>query len=97
MKILKRNQLSGNYLDNVFEYSVNQFIDENNFGNFDFFQWFSTFFLQDNAVNNLYVHFINWYMNYMLYVSLGYLIFSILMWFVNFFRSLVEKSTDLNL
>lgn len=83
---------SGEVLDDVFEYSISHFISENSFGRLDFFQWFSNLFIDSS--NNLYIHYINWYMNYALYVSLAFLIFMVLMWFINFARKLLERGMD---
>ena len=83
---------SGEVLDDVFEYSISRFISENSFGRLDFFQWFSNLFIDSS--NNLYIHYINWYMNYTLYVSLAFLIFMVLMWFINFARKLLERGMD---
>lgn len=78
-------------LDNAFEYSVSKFVDDNNFGVLDFFGWFEGMFLADNSVNNLYIHFINWYLNYALLISVAYILFLCLMWFINFVRRLLDK------
>lgn len=82
------------YLDNVFTYSVNEIIKENNFGEIDFFQWFTDMFLNDNQTNNMYVGFANWYFNYILMVSCGYLLFLVLMWFINYSRRLLERGMN---
>lgn len=84
------------YLDNAFTYSLNEFVQDNNFGRLDFFTFFSSLFLDSNTINNLYIHFINWYMNYILYVSLAYLLFGVLNWFVNFARRLIENESNIN-
>lgn len=81
-------------LDNVFTYSVNEIIKENNFGNIDFFQWFTDMFLTDNQVNKMYVGFANWYFNYVLMASCGYLLFLVLMWFINYSRRLLERGMN---
>lgn len=81
-------------LDNVFAYSVNEIIKENNFGNIDFFLWFTDMFLTDNQVNNMYVGFANWYFNYVLMASCGYLLFLVLMWFINYSRRLLERGMN---
>lgn len=80
-------------LDNAFDYSISQFVNENDFGKLNFFTWFSDLFLSNNSVNNLYIHFVNWYLNYTLYVSLGYILWLVLMWFVSFIRRLLEKTS----
>lgn len=81
------------YLDNAFDYSISRFVSENDFGKLNFFTWFSDLFLSNNSVNNLYIHFVNWYLNYTLYVSLGYILWLVLMWFVSFIRRLLEKTS----
>ena len=78
----------------AFDNAINKFVSDNDFGNLDFFTFFSSLFLTSTSMNNLYIHFINWYMNYALYVSLAYLLFGVLLYFVNFFRKLVENSED---
>ena len=69
---------NGVTLSSAFEYALSEFVTANNFGKLDFFTWFSSAFL-DNTVHDLiYIHFINWYLNYCLYVSISYLLFSVL-------------------
>lgn len=80
-------------LDNAFDYSLNSFITDNNMGNIDMFGWFTNLFLNGvNPVNALYIGFVNWYLNYALLVSSGYLIFMVLIWFINFVRKIMDKS-----
>ena len=81
-------------LDNAFDYSLKQFVTDNDYGNFDLTSWFSNMFLSNNAQNNLYIHFINWYLNYVLLVSLIWVLFLLIIWFVNFARRLLESSFD---
>lgn len=83
-----------NTLDNVFDYSLNKFVEDNNFGQFDITGFISNMFLPSNAVNNLYIHFINWYMNYAIFTSVVYLMFAVLMWFVNFSRRLLDRGMN---
>lgn len=78
-------------LDNAFEYSINQFINDNNIGKLNFFEWFTDLFFDNNAKASTYINFANWYMNYALLVSLGYILFMFLMWFINFIRKLLDK------
>lgn len=81
--------LSGT-LDNAFDYSISKFIEDNNF-KINFFSWFEDLFLiQNGGVNALYLSFANWYMCYALLVSTGYLLFLILMWFINYVRKILE-------
>lgn len=82
------------YLDNVFDYSVSKLVDEQNFGQLNFFQWFGNLFLNDTQSNMLYVRFVNWYLNYALLVSLMQILFLCLMWFVNFSRRLLERGMN---
>lgn len=82
---------------NAFEYTISKFIKDNNFGNIDFFSFFSTLFLGNSTINAVYVGFVNWYLNYILYVSLAYLLFSVLLWFVNFARKLLEDTQNVNI
>lgn len=77
-------------LDNAFDYSISKFIEDNNF-RINFFSWFEDLFLvQNGGVNALYLSFANWYMCYALLVSTGYLLFLILMWFINYVRKILE-------
>lgn len=87
------NYVKGN-LDNVFDYSISKLVDENNFGQLNFFEWFNNFLLNDSQNNLLYVRFANWYMNYAMLVSLMYVLFMCLMWFVNFARKLLERGMN---
>ena len=81
-------------LDNVFEYSVSKFVDDNNFGNIDLFSWFFNMFLDTNTTNNLYVNFANWYMNYAMLITLMHFLFMILMWFINYSRRLLDRGIN---
>lgn len=85
---------TGTTLDNVFEYSVNKFIENNNFGKINLFQWTTDLFFDSNDVNNMYVGFINWYLNYTLLVSATYILFLVLMWFINYARRLLERGMN---
>lgn len=83
------------YLDNAFEYSLSTFIEENEIGNVDFFSWFTNIFLNQTSPHNaLYLNFANWYLNYIMLVSCGYLLFLVLLWFVNYSRSLLEHGMN---
>lgn len=83
------------YLDNAFDYSISRFVDENHWGKLNFFQWFTNLFIDINSNNNiLYLHFINWYMNYFLMVSCAYILFLVLMWFINYSRILLERGMN---
>lgn len=77
------------YLDNVFDYSLHNFIEDNNY-NVDFFGWFNNLFLNQSGKNLLYLNFVNWYLNYALLVSAGYILFLLFLWFINFARKLLE-------
>ena len=81
-------------LDNVFDYSVNQFIKYNNFGQIDLTSWFSGLFLSNASINQQYVNFINWYLNYAMLVSCMYILFLVLMGFVNFARRVLERGMN---
>lgn len=85
---------SSGKLDNVFEYSINKLVDDNNFGQLNFFEWFSGFLLNDAQQNNLYIHFANWYMCYAMLISLMQILFLCLMWFVNFSRKVLDKGMN---
>lgn len=81
-------------LDNVFEYSVSQFVEDNNFGKVDLTSWFMDMFLTDNVHNNLYVHFVNWYLNYVMLITLMHFLFAVLMWFINYCRRLLDRGMN---
>lgn len=83
-----------NKLDNVFEYSVSRLVDENNFGELNFFEWFTSFLLNDHQQNMLYVRFANWYLCYAMLISLMQILFLCLMWFVNFSRKLLDRGMN---
>lgn len=88
-------ELESQTLDNAFEYSLSSFVDENHWGKLNFFEWFTSLFLDVNSNNNgLYIHFINWYMNYTLFVSCAYILFMVLMWFINFARRLLDRGIN---
>lgn len=80
-------------LDNAFDYSLNK-ITNNNLGNVKWFNFIGNLFLDDNSQNNLYINFINWYMNYALLVSVVYVLFMVLMWFIQWIRRLLERGLD---
>lgn len=66
-----------------------------NFGIINFLTWFESMFLDmTNNINALYLHFINWYLNYVMFVSCAYLLFLVLMWFINFSRKLLERGMN---
>lgn len=81
-------------LDNAFDYSLSKFVDENSFGKLNFFEWFFDIFMDSNQLNNLYIRYVNWYMNYVLLVSCSYILFLVLMWFVNYSRRILERGLD---
>ena len=81
-------------LDNVFEYSISKFVEENDFGQMNLISWFSGMFLSDTAHNNLYVNFINWYLNYAMLVTLVHFMFLVLMWFINYCRRIIDRSMN---
>lgn len=83
-----------NTLDNAFSYSINQIIDNNNVGLIDFTGWFRGLALSDNAINNTFINFINWYFNYAIIVSAVNILFLCLLWFVNFARKLLERGMN---
>lgn len=81
-------------LDNAFDYSLSTFVTENDFGKLNLFEWFWSIFLTNNSQNMLYIHFVNWYMNYVLLVSSAYILFLVLMWFINFSRRILERGMN---
>ena len=81
-------------LDNVFEYSISKFVEENDFGQMNLVSWFSGMFLSDTVHNNLYVNFINWYLNYAMLVTLVHFMFLVLMWFINYCRRIIDRSMN---
>lgn len=86
--------LQNGYLDNAFDYSLSKYVDENSFGKLNFFEWFFNIFMDSNQQNNLYIRYVNWYMNYILLVSCSYILFLVLMWFVNYSRRILERGLD---
>lgn len=82
-------------LNNAFDYAIDKTIKDNNYGNIDFLSWFSNMFLNmNNNINARYVRFANWYMNYVMFVSCAYLLFLVLMWFINFARRLLDRGMN---
>lgn len=81
-------------LDNVFDYSLSKFVSDNDFGKLNLFSWFYDIFLTEGNNNALYIHFVNWYMNYTLLVSSTYILFLVLMWFINFSRRILERGMN---
>ena len=81
-------------LDNAFEYSLKSFVADNDFGQMDLTSWFSGLFLRSSAHNNLYIGFINWYLNYAMLVTLVHFLFLVLMWFINYCRRLIDRSMN---
>ena len=94
--LLLEMQINGNEtLDNAFDYSLSQYVTDNSFGNLNLFEWWSNLFLDlSQSKNALYIHFINWYMNYVLFVSSSYILFMVLMWFINYSRKLMERGLN---
>lgn len=91
---LKTYLLGVNNLDNAFDYSLSKYVDDNSFGKLNFFEWFFDIFMDSNQQNNLYIRYVNWYMNYVLLVSCSYILFLVLMWFVNYSRRILERGLD---
>ena len=82
-------------LSNVFEDSISEIVSSGNVGEMNFFQWFTDMFIDStNPTNLLYCNFINWYLNYALLISLVFILFLVLMWFVNFVRKLLNRGMD---
>lgn len=86
---------AGVTLSNAFEYSLSTFITNNAFGKIDFFSWFASIFLDNTSHDLLYIHFINWYLNYALYVSLSLIIFHVLYWFIDLLHKLLNKTNEI--
>lgn len=82
------------YLDNAFDHSLSKYVDDNSFGKLNFFEWFFDIFMDSNQQNNLYIRYVNWYMNYVLLVSCSYILFLVLMWFINYSRRILERGLD---
>lgn len=83
------------YLDNAFEYSLQEITSNNNIGRLNLVNWFTNVFLDDtNPTNLLYLNFVNWYFNYALLISSVYLLFLVLMWFVTLARRLIYKGME---
>lgn len=82
----------GNTLDNVFEYSIQQFVDKHGNGLINFFALLQDYFMQSTSANALYFTFANWCLNYVLLVSCVWLLFSVLMWFINYCNYMLNTS-----
>lgn len=82
------------YIDNVFYYAIDEVIEENNIGLLDFTSWFDGWILSDNAMNNRFIGFANWYMNFAFLVSACYVLFLCMLWFVNFARRLLDRGMN---
>lgn len=88
------NSIEISTLDNAFEYSLKE-ITNNDIGKVRFFTWFADMFLDVNdGTSAIYIGFINWYFNYALLMSLGYVLFGVLMWFINWVRRMIERGQD---
>lgn len=87
-------KITNGYLDNAFDYSISKFVEDNNFGRVDLTSWFMDMFLTDNVHNNLYVHFVNWYLNYVMLITLMHFLFAVLMWFINYCRRLLDRGMN---
>ena len=79
-------------LDNVFEYSVQQFVDKHGNGLINFFGLLDHYFMETTTANTLYFTFANWCFNYVLLVSCVWLLFSVLMWFINYCNYMLNTS-----
>lgn len=79
-------------LDNVFEYSIQQFVDKHGNGLINFFGLLEQYFMQSTTANALYFTFANWCLNYVLLVSCVWLLFSVLMWFINYCNYMLNTS-----
>ena len=84
---IEYNQYS--YLNNVMTYSMSEF-NKLGFGKLDFTSWFTNIFMNGNT-NNVYVQFVNSYLNYFLMVECVYFIPMILYWFIHFGESVVDR------
>lgn len=78
-----------NTLNNVMTYSMSEF-NNLGFGKLDFTSWFTNIFMNGDT-NNVYVSFVNSYINYFLLVECVYFIPMIIYWFIHFGESVVEK------
>lgn len=79
---------------NAFDYSIYQFVKDNNLGNVDLVSWFTGMFLNNTGESALYVNFINWYLNYAMLVTLVHFLFLVLMWFICYCRKLLERGMN---
>ena len=62
----------------------------------DFFVWFDDLFLNvpSGSLTELTIQLVNWSFNYVFFVSCGYLLFAVLMWFINFSRKLLDRGMN---
>lgn len=81
------DETNESYLDNAFDYSLSEFIKDNNTGLINFVGLFTDMFLgNQNLANSLYLGFANFMMNYALFITCAYFVFEVLMWFINYVR-----------
>ena len=97
--LFSKNNTYVNGLDyNTLKTFVTNTINEFNVSSvyMDFFVWFDDLFLnvQTGSMTELTLQFVNWYFNYVFFVSCGYLLFAVLMWFVNFSRKLLDRGMN---
>lgn len=77
-------------LDNVFDYSINEFNTKHGNGVINFFGLLENYFVENNTGNAMYFQFANWCLNYVLLVSCVWILFSVIMWFVNYANYLLS-------
>ena len=97
--LFSKNNTFVNGLDyNALKTFVTNTINEFNVSSvyMDFFVWFDDLFLnvQTGSMTELTIQLVNWYFNYVFFVSCGYLLFLVLMWFINFSRKLLERGMN---
>ena len=75
-------------LNNAFHYGICEF-NKIGFDKLNFVNWFTNLFVSNTS--NLYVVFVNSYLNYMLFVECCIFLPYILLWFVRFCESIIDK------
>ena len=75
------------FLNNALPYAMDQF-NQIGFNKIDFVHFFTDLFIDASSINNVYVTFINSYMNYILFTELAVFIPSVFLWIIHLFKHL---------
>lgn len=80
-------------LDIAFDYSLQNIVDKYGSGNINFLNWFGNLMFT-NPSTLLYCQFANLYLNYCLYINVGYLIYYFFTFFIKMIRRLLDSFID---